>query len=112
VFAIEIIPELAAQAERTLQALGISNAQILCSDGYLGWPETAPFDRIISAAAPGHVPQKLVEQLQTGGRMILPLGDFDQHLLLLHKSKTGKIYRRKLAPVKFVPMTGLAEKVN
>jgi protein-L-isoaspartate(D-aspartate) O-methyltransferase len=112
VYAIEIIPELAAQAEIALCTQNIQNVQMRCSDGYLGWPEAAPFDRIVISAAPGHVPRKLVEQLCGGGRMILPLGDLDQYLLLLHKSTTGKIYRRRLVPVKFVPMTGLAEKVN
>jgi protein-L-isoaspartate(D-aspartate) O-methyltransferase len=112
VYAIEIIQELAAHARKMLDALEIRNAKIRCTDGYLGWPEAAPFDRIIVSAAPGHVPQNLLNQLRSGGRMILPLGDFDQRLLIAHKSKTGKVYRRKLVPVKFVPMTGLAEKVN
>ncbi len=112
VYAIEIIQELAAQAVKMMDALEMRNAKIRCTDGYLGWPEAAPFDRIIVSAAPGHIPQKLLDQLRSGGRMILPLGDFDQRLLVVHKSKTGKVYRRKLVPVKFVPMTGLAEKVN
>jgi protein-L-isoaspartate(D-aspartate) O-methyltransferase len=112
VYALEIISELAAKAESTLGALEIRNVKIRCADGYLGWPAAATFDRIIVAAAPGQVPQNLLAQLREGGRMILPLGDFNQHLLLLHKSPAGKIFRRKLVPVKFVPMTGLAEKVN
>jgi protein-L-isoaspartate(D-aspartate) O-methyltransferase len=112
VYSIEIIPALATQTETNIHALDIRNVQIRCGDGYLGWPEAAPFDRIIISAAPGHVPKNLVGQLQFGGRMILPLGDLDQRLLLLHKSAAGKIYRRNLVPVKFVPMTGLAEKVN
>ncbi|MDZ7363025.1 MAG: protein-L-isoaspartate(D-aspartate) O-methyltransferase [candidate division KSB1 bacterium] len=112
VYAIEIIQELAAQARKMMNTLGIRNARIRCSDGYLGWPEAAPFDRIIVSAAPGHVPQNLLDQLRPSGRMILPLGDFDQRLMVLRKAKTGKVYRRKLVPVKFVPMTGLAEKVN
>jgi len=112
VYALEIISELAAQAESTLGALEIRNVKIRCADGYFGWPDPAAFDRIIVAAAPGHVPQNLLAQLREGGRMILPLGDFNQHLLLLRKAPAGKILRRKLVPVKFVPMTGLAEKVN
>lgn len=112
VYALEIIPALATQAEALLEALKISNVTIRCGDGYFGWPEAAPFDRIIIAAAPGHVPQNLVAQLRAGGRMILPLGVFDQRLLLMRKAADGKIFRRRLAPVKFVPMTGLAEKVN
>lgn len=112
VYALEIIPALATQAEALLEALKISNVTIRCGDGYFGWPEAAPFDRIIIAAAPGHVPQNLVAQVRAGGRMILPLGVFDQRLLLMRKAADGKIFRRRLAPVKFVPMTGLAEKVN
>jgi len=112
VYALEIISELAAQAESTLGALEIRNVKIHCVDGYLGWPDLTAFDRIIVAAAPGHVPQNLLAQLREGGRMILPLGDFNQYLLLLRKAPAGKILRRKLVPVKFVPMTGLAEKVN
>jgi protein-L-isoaspartate(D-aspartate) O-methyltransferase len=112
VYALEIVSELAAQAENTMGVLEIRNVKIHCGDGYLGWPAAAVFDRIIVAAAPGHVPQNLLAQLREGGRMILPLGIFNQYLLLLHKSPAGKIFRRKLVPVKFVPMTGLAEKVN
>jgi protein-L-isoaspartate(D-aspartate) O-methyltransferase len=109
---IEIIRELATRAEKLVDALGVSNVRIRCGDGYGGWPEEAPFDRIILSAAPNHAPKTLIGQLRTGGRMILPMGDFDQRLLLIQKSTEGKIYRRKLVPVKFVPMTGLAEKVN
>jgi len=112
VYALEIISELTAPAASIMDALDVRNVKIRCADGYLGWPEAATFDRIIVAAAPGHVPQNLLAQLREGGRMILPLGDFNQYLLLLRKSPAGKILRRKLVPVKFVPMTGLAEKVN
>ena len=112
VYAIEIVHELAARAEKIIRGLGIPNIQIRCSDGYLGWPEAAPFDRLILAAAPLQVPPNLVDQLRAGGRMILPLGDLDQRLLFIQKTAAGKIQRRKLVPVKFVPMTGLAEKLN
>jgi len=112
VYSIEIISALATQAETTVCGLDIRNAQIRCGDGYLGWPEAAPFDRIIVSAAPGHLPKNLVAQLRRKGRMILPLGDLEQRLLFLYKAAAGKIYRRRLVPVKFVPMTGLAEKVN
>lgn len=112
VYAIEIIPALAKQAASMMEVFKIANVKIRCGDGYLGWTEFAPFDRVIIAAAPGHVPQSLVAQLRDGGRMILPLGVFNQQLLLLRKSTSGKIFQRELAPVKFVPMTGLAEKVN
>jgi protein-L-isoaspartate(D-aspartate) O-methyltransferase len=112
VYTVEIIQELAARAETLIEQLALSNIKIRCSDGYLGWPNAAPFDRIVVSAAPSQVPNPLVEQLRPGGRMILPLGDFDQRLLLIQKSATGRIFRRKLVPVKFVPMTGLAEKIN
>ncbi len=112
VYTVEIIQELATRAEAMIEQLGLSNVKIQCGDGYLGWPKAAPFDRVVVSAAPGQVPNPLVEQLKPGGRMILPLGDFDQRLLLIHKTATHRIFRRKLVPVKFVPMTGLAEKIN
>jgi protein-L-isoaspartate(D-aspartate) O-methyltransferase len=112
VYSVEIIQELATRAEAIIEQLGLSNVKIRCGDGYLGWPKAGLFDRVVVSAAPGQVPQPLVEQLQPGGRMILPLGDFDQRLLLIHKTATNRIFRRKLVPVKFVPMTGLAEKIN
>jgi protein-L-isoaspartate(D-aspartate) O-methyltransferase len=112
VYTVEIIQELATRAEALIDQLGLSNIKIRCGDGYLGWPKAAPFDRVVVSAAPGQVPHPLVEQLRAGGRMILPLGDFNQRLLLIHKTATNKILRRKLVPVKFVPMTGLAEKMN
>jgi protein-L-isoaspartate(D-aspartate) O-methyltransferase len=112
VYTVEIIQELAARSEALIDQLVLSNIKIRCGDGYLGWPHAAPFDRIVVSAAPSQVPQPLVEQLRTGGRMILPLGDFDQRLLLIQKTTASKIFRRRLVPVKFVPMTGLAEKVN
>ncbi len=111
-YTVEIIQELATRAEAIIEQLGLSNVKIRCGDGYLGWPKAAPFDRVVVSAAPGQVPHPLVEQLQPGGRMILPLGDFDQQLLLIHKTAASRIFRRKLVPVKFVPMTGLAEKMN
>lgn len=111
-YTVEIIQEFATRAEALIEQLGLSSIKIRCSDGYLGWPKAGPFDRVVVSAAPGQVPNPLVEQLKPGGRMILPLGDFDQHLLLIHKTATNKIFRRQLVPVKFVPMTGLAEKIN
>ncbi len=112
VYTVEIIQEFATRVEMLIDQLGLSNVKIRCGDGYLGWPKAAPFDRIVVSAAPGQVPHPLVEQLRPGGRMVLPLGDFDQQLLLIHKTAMERIFRRKLVPVKFVPMTGLAEKIN
>lgn len=108
VYTIEILPELAAHARSTLDALGYKNIQIRCADGYLGWPEAAPFDRIIVTAAPDHIPQPLIDQLKPGGKMIIPVGRMDQELVLLEKSDRG-ISRRTTIPVRFVPMTGRAQ---
>ena len=78
-------------------------------DGYKGWPSEAPFDAIIITAAPTRIPQPLVDQLSVGGRMILPLGNFYQELVLLTKTETG-VDRTTLLPVRFVPMTGEIQK--
>ncbi len=107
VFTIEILPELAKHAEEVLASLGYKNIHFRTGDGYLGWPEPAPFDAIIVTAAPDHVPQPLVDQLKRGGRMIIPLGRIDQKLLVVEKGDTG-ITRRSTIPVRFVPMTGKA----
>jgi protein-L-isoaspartate(D-aspartate) O-methyltransferase len=109
VYSIEIVEPLAKQAEARLRRLGYSNVQVRAGDGYRGWPEAAPFDAIIVTAAPGHVPQPLVEQLREGGRMVLPLGQWDQDLVRLRRTREG-IRREYLLPVRFVPMTGEAEK--
>ncbi|MDZ7266005.1 MAG: protein-L-isoaspartate(D-aspartate) O-methyltransferase [candidate division KSB1 bacterium] len=112
VYSVEIIPELAARAAKTLAELNYTNVHVRCTDGYKGWPEAAPFDRIILSAAPTHVPERLVEQLAPGGIMILPLGDLDQHLVHLTKTAAGNIERTQSLPVKFVPMTGLSAAMN
>jgi protein-L-isoaspartate(D-aspartate) O-methyltransferase len=109
VYSIEIIEELAKEAETRLRRLGYSNVQVRAGDGYQGWPEAAPFDAIIVTAAPGHIPQPLVDQLREGGRMVLPLGLWDQELVRLRRSH-GRILRETLLPVRFVPMTGEAQK--
>jgi protein-L-isoaspartate(D-aspartate) O-methyltransferase len=76
-------------------------------DGYIGWPDHAPFDRIIVTAAPEDVPQPLIDQLKEGGRMIVPLGKNIQNLVIIKKEKSG-ITRQTTIPVRFVPMTGKA----
>lgn len=108
VYTIEIVPELGERAKKTLADLGYTNVHVRIGDGYNGWPEAAPFDAIIVTAAPAHIPQPLVEQLKLGGRMIIPVGDFHQELILLVKTEKG-IEKRKKIPVRFVPMTGEAE---
>ncbi len=108
VFTIEIVPELGRRAEATLRELGHANVHVRVGDGYLGWPEEAPFDAILVTAAPDHVPEPLVDQLAVGGRMILPVGEERQELILIHRTPQG-IEREEVLSVRFVPMTGIAE---
>ncbi|UCH98748.1 MAG: protein-L-isoaspartate(D-aspartate) O-methyltransferase [Candidatus Aminicenantes bacterium] len=104
VYSIEIIPELAAHAKKALKSEGYDNVQVLRGDGYKGWPEHAPFDVVIVTCAPEKVPQKLVEQLKEGGRMILPVGrPYRQRLVILRKIK-GKVKKEDDLSVMFVPM--------
>ena len=105
VYSIEIVEALAKEAEARLHRLGYSKVQVRAGDGYRGWPEAAPFDAIIVTAAPGHVPQPLIDQLREGGRMVLPLGAWEQDLVRLRRTREG-IVREYLLPVRFVPMTG------
>jgi protein-L-isoaspartate(D-aspartate) O-methyltransferase len=108
VYTIEIIPELTERAHATLGQLGYTNVHFRTGDGYQGWPEAAPFDAIIVTAAPDHVPQPLVEQLKPGGRLILPVGRFEQELVVVEKTNSGTTRRSTIA-VRFVPMTGRAQ---
>jgi protein-L-isoaspartate(D-aspartate) O-methyltransferase len=103
VYTIEILPELANRAEQLLKDLGYQNIHVKCADGYLGWPEFAPFDAIIVTCAPDEVPQALIGQLADGGRMVIPIGSLFQELKLLVK-KEGKIIQKNIIPVIFVPM--------
>lgn len=103
---IERIPELAAHAARVLRELGITNAEVRCDDGNLGWPDAAPFDAIlVTCCAPG-VPPALLEQLAPGGRLIAPIGGegLDQELVLVEKDAAGVPRRRSVLGVRFVPM--------
>jgi protein-L-isoaspartate(D-aspartate) O-methyltransferase len=108
VWSVEIVPELAARAEETLSRLGYGNVHVRAGDGYLGWPEAAPFDGVIMTAALDHVPQPLVDQLKPGGRLIMPIGDtpWGQQLVVMEKTAEGTLERRDLLPVRFVPVTG------
>lgn len=105
VFTIEIIESLANRARATLTDLGYKNVQVRAGNGYLGWPEHAPFDRIIVTAAPEQVPLALVEQLKIGGLMAIPIGVGDQELRVLRRTSSGMETIATL-PVRFVPMTG------
>jgi protein-L-isoaspartate(D-aspartate) O-methyltransferase len=106
IFTIEIIPELAERSEKVLKELEYENITVRSGDGYKGWPEEAPFDRIIVTAAPDKIPEKLVEQLAPNGRMILPVGGsiFAQYLWLVQKDKDGIVTKEKILAVRFVPM--------
>ena len=109
VYTIEIIPELAKTAEELLNKLDYKNITVKCGDGYQGWKEHAPFDGIIVTAAPDHIPQPLVDQLKVGGRLVIPVGDFYQELVVITKTEKGT-KKKSIIPVRFVPMTGEAEK--
>jgi len=112
VYTIEIVKELAKSAEKRLKKLGYKNVFVRAGDGYFGWKEKGPYDAIIGTAAAGRIPPPLLEQLRPGGRMILPVeGTFGfQHLVLITKDKQGKISKKNVMPVRFVPMTGEVQK--
>lgn len=103
VFSIEIVPELAESAERRLRDLGYENVTVRCGDGWLGWPEEAPFDAIVVTAAPPEVPKALLDQLAEGGRLVIPVGTGLQELKVFTK-EDGRIRERTVFPVRFVPM--------
>jgi len=108
VYSIEIVPALSRHATRILSELNIENVHLRTGDGYQGWIEAAPFDAIMLTAAPRNPPSPLLEQLNEGGRMILPVGEFTQELVLITREE-GKIFSRVVEYVRFVPMTGEAQ---
>ena len=97
---------LAKSARALLTELGYRNITVRCSNGWLGWPELAPFDRIILTAAPPDLPPALIEQLRPGGRLVAPVGDSWQELVVVDKDLFGKLHRRVEYAVAFVPMVG------
>jgi protein-L-isoaspartate(D-aspartate) O-methyltransferase len=104
VYTIELVPELAERARTTLAALGYTNVHVRTGDGYLGWPDEAPFDAIMVTAAPDHVPQPLVDQLAVGGRLVIPVGGgFEQQMRILTRTPEG-IQESRTLPVRFVPL--------
>src|SRR3954470_16399039 len=108
---LEIVPELSRRAERILRELGYENVELRVADGAQGWPEAAPFDAILVAAAPDEVPAPLLEQLAPGGRLVVPVGpDPDHQELQLWRRMpgTGALDRKVLMHVRFVPLTGAA----
>jgi protein-L-isoaspartate(D-aspartate) O-methyltransferase len=102
VYSIEVVPEHAARATALVHELGYANVTIRTGDGYHGWREAAPFDGILVAAAPDHVPQPLIEQLEIGRRIVVPIGRGDQDLLVLTRTETGVREEQRIA-VRFVP---------
>lgn len=108
VYTIEIVPELAKESAARLKTLGYGNIVVRYGDGYMGWPEHAPFDIILVTAAADHIPQPLKDQLAEGGRLVMPVGDpaSVQQLIVLTKRK-GKITEQRLEPVRFVPLKRL-----
>ena len=114
VYTIEIVPELGRDAKAALKRLGYDNISVRVGDGYKGWPEEEPFDRIIVTAAPEKVPEALIDQLKPGGRMVLPVGPrwWGQDLLVIEKDERGKVVRKNTIPVRFVPMVRQEERKN
>ena len=109
VYTIEIVESLGKRAAKTLKKLHYDNVHAKVGDGYLGWPENAPFDKIIVTCSPEKVPQALTDQLKEGGRMVIPVGERYQQTLYLLKKTGGKLISEALVPTIFVPMTGAAE---
>jgi protein-L-isoaspartate(D-aspartate) O-methyltransferase len=106
VYSVELLPDLAASAARRLARLGVSNVEVRSGDGYLGWPEHAPFDGILVTAGADHVPPPLLEQLRPGARMVIPVDDPDggQILQVIEKRSDGTLDIRNVALVRFVPL--------
>jgi protein-L-isoaspartate(D-aspartate) O-methyltransferase len=106
VYTVEIVPELARGAASVIRELGYSNIHVREGDGYLGWPEHAPFDRIMVTAAPDEIPKPLIDQLSPRGRLVIPVGPQGQTqwMTVVDKTDTGTLERRTI-PVQFVPFT-------
>ena len=109
VYSIEIVRSLGERAERTLKKLNYENVHTKVGDGFKGWPDAAPFDKIIVTCSPEDIPQPLVDQLVEGGLIIVPMGERHQQTLFLMRKRDGKMEREALRPTLFVPMTGRAE---
>jgi protein-L-isoaspartate(D-aspartate) O-methyltransferase len=103
VYSLEIVPDLADSARRALAQAGYRNIEVRTANGYLGWPERAPFDRIIVTAAPPEIPQALIDQLAVGGIMVVPVGTSYQEIVIITKTPDGVTQKRTIA-VRFVPM--------
>lgn len=112
VYSVEIIPGLAKSAKARLEALNYRNIHLKKGNGYYGWQEHAPYDAMLVAAAPADIPERLIQQLGPGGRMVIPVGNSEQNLLLIRKEvqtkedSTPALETTEIIPVRFVPMTG------
>jgi len=104
VYTIEIIKTLALRAQTILKELGMKNVHVRWGDGYKGWPDEAPFDRIIVTAAPDEVPPALIDQLRAGGKLVIPVGKYWQELKVITKISRSQIDEQSIIPVRFVPM--------
>jgi len=109
VYTIEIVEILGRRAKKTLKRLNYDNVHVKIGDGFAGWPENAPFDKIIVTCSPENIPDPLVEQLREGGLIVVPMGERHQQTLYLMRKKDGKMVKEALRPTLFVPMTGTAE---
>ena len=103
VYTIENVERLAKQVEMILNQMDYENIRLRLGDGHQGWPEAAPFDKVIVTAAPAKLPKLLLDQLKLGGRMIVPVGRWRQELVLIRHTPDG-CRRERLMPVHFVPM--------
>jgi protein-L-isoaspartate(D-aspartate) O-methyltransferase len=104
VYSVEIVAELGASAAATLARLGFRNVKTRIGDGYQGWAAHAPYDAIVVTAAPSHVPAPLIEQLKPGGRLVIPVGESSQDLMLVEKAADGTTTTSRIIPVRFVPL--------
>ena len=104
VYTIEIVKTLALRAQAILKELGIKNVHVRWGDGYKGWPDEAPFDRIIVTAAPDEVPPALIDQLRSEGKLVIPVGKYWQELKVITKISSSDIDEQSIIPVRFVPM--------
>jgi protein-L-isoaspartate(D-aspartate) O-methyltransferase len=106
VFSIERVPELLDRAREVIAECGARNISLMLGDGTLGWREYSPYDAILVSAAAPEVPQPLLDQLAEGGRLVAPLGDREEQMLVMVTKRAGRLERRDIAPVRFVPLMG------
>ncbi len=106
IIAIERIPELAEMAKRNLETLGYDNVLVIVGDGSKGYEKEAPYDKIYVTASAPKIPEPLIEQLKPGGKLVIPVGNFTQHLYVVEKDENGNIKKKNWGAVRFVPLIG------